>query len=353
VAVRRLGTDQTRDFCRSISQLAVAEGSLLRALAILKDSATPVLRAALAHMQQELKAHGSASRACELLFPPQVTAIIRIYERLGFVIIGFEAVAIALDKGTSFRVELFRRLTYPLILLTMMAVMGPFSELLTGSLNAFLIALAINVSVLAGSVIVLFLGLPYALNHSALGTRLKRAAWALPWPATLYVHHIRVLLCRLASHNIGALMPLDDALRAAAEVTADPRVLKALESAFSNSETKIADHLGDIGFVAPPDLMLVVSASRSGALPGALDTLADRYLECYRKAFRWVSPLFLAVVVVFVTLSIVGTIKDVVNQAGNIPGFNEIRQIDRPSQMNKNQDLKAIEKEIERLLRSH
>ncbi|HIA04491.1 MAG TPA: hypothetical protein EYN66_21780, partial [Myxococcales bacterium] len=174
-AVKRLSVEQSRDFCLSISQLCAAEESLLTALSMLEDSATPLLRAALKHMQQELAQHGSATRACKDVFPEQVTNIISVYEKLGFASVGFETAALVLDGRGQFRMELLRRLSYPLLLLLMAGIMTPLSKLVTGSVNDYLSTAGANLLLLGGFVAALFWGIPYVLKQSSLGARLEKA----------------------------------------------------------------------------------------------------------------------------------------------------------------------------------
>ncbi len=329
-SVKRLSVEQSRDFCLSISQLCAAEESLLTALSMLEDSATPRLRAALTHMQLELAQHGSAARACKNVFPEQVTDIISVYEKLGFASVGFETAALVLDNRGKFRMELLRRLSYPLLLLIMAGIMTPLSQLVTGSVNDYLSTAGTNLLLVGGFIAALFWGIPYVLKQSSLGARLEKAAWTSPWPATIYVNHMRVLLCRVTAHNIRALMPLAAAMHAAAQVTAQAHPIEQAKRCLQESENANAKQLAQIGIVSDDDLMLAVSSAKSGALPQALDTLAERYLESHQQGLKWlfrvVTGVFMTIVIVIVTMTIIKTVTNVVGTAGEIPSIDTIRQ---------------------------
>ncbi|MCB9729368.1 MAG: type II secretion system F family protein [Deltaproteobacteria bacterium] len=303
-----------RDAASSLARLLHAGLGLPEALRTLATGAGPRLRGCLVAMGTDLEGGASladaASRHPEL-FDASALQALRAAERTGSLPQALEALAARLDSSLEVRRQLLRSALYPLGVLATSIVLGPIPELVTGSAGAYAAKVLGNLALVAGLAFVAAVVVPRVLRTTSLGTTLRRAAWRLPWPASVYRHAVRATFCRAFADHLEAGLPLYDALQAAADVTVDPFAADAATSAAAMLEqgSALAVSLGASGFVPAGDLMVLIAGERAGtmveALRGLATTYGDRLARGVRGLLRAFGVLMTIVIFAWVAVGII------------------------------------------------
>lgn len=269
-----------RDLTLGLSRLLAAGVSLDEALGLLAASASGGLRAALEGTRERVRSGSGLADAMSVwpgVFRPEDVLLVRVAEKTGDVAPALETLSHGIDASLALRRRLIAGLTYPALLLGSSILLGPIPKVLLQG-GSYLKEVAIPLLWIGAAALGVVYGLPRLLRTPA-GAALRRAAWSLPWPATVYVAHVRALFCRGLGRNVAVGLGLTESIRLAAEVTSDPSARDGAEVACSalRAGQGLSGPLGDQGLVARADIVLLVSGERSGTLDLALGALGDRY----------------------------------------------------------------------------
>ena len=229
------------------------------------------LRRSLPKVAEALDEGGTLAVAFEQapdLIDTSDRGLIRAAEAIGEVDGAFRELALVLVQRIELRARLLRAVAYPVFLLVTGVLLSPLpSVFLSGRpyLSALIPALVWFVGLV---------GLGAALVTVSAMPGVRAVFWKLPWPATLYVRHVRNRFARSLSAALGAGLGATDALGLSAGATTD-RHAETEIGRISLGEP-LSTSLHRAGLIAPQERIVIVAAERSGRLPGALRELAVR-----------------------------------------------------------------------------
>ena len=297
----------------------------VEALRMLSASAPRSLRAPMAQMGDSI-ARGStladAMALCPGTFDRSAVQVIRASEKVGEVARGFDTIADGLDERIALRRQLVRSAIYPMIVIVVHIFLTPITLLVLESTGAYMSTVARGLTVLVAAVAIVVWGIPFLVRATPLGPALRRLAWRLPWPATVYVSHVRTMFARTLSGSLAAGVTLYEALRTSAAVTSDPAAEEQTETTVQavGQGSELAPELVRSRLVDPADAMVLVAGERAGTLTDALSQLGERYSERRTRGLKGLmtaagGALTLAVFV-FVAMSIVETYQSITSGTG-------------------------------------
>ncbi len=316
------GRRATRDLCVNLSRLLRAGIGITEALETLAQGASPgdYVGAALLDIRRELDRGDGLSVALgrhPRLFRRAEIQAVRAAERIGELSPAFDAIAEAIDGWLHARGALARRATYPMMVLLVGVVVGPLPKVVTSGAGAYGRLVGTNLALIAALVLGCVFGLPWLMRNTRLGEEVRRLAWRLPWPARIYRDHVRATFYAVLARNLGAGLPVFEALGSAGAVTADARTEAAATSAGRavGEGSELAPALVDAGLVPSSERMMVVAGERAGTLDESLRVMATLYRERAAAGLgRLMSVLggaLTVLVFIFIALSILGTFQDV------------------------------------------
>lgn len=287
----RIPRASVRDASASLSRLLQAGLGLPEALRTLGTGAHPRLRGCLLAVSADLESGASFADAAARhpeLYDHAALQSLRTAERTGSVPQALDAIAARVDATLDTQRQIVRSASYPLGVLATSIVLGPIPELLTGSTGAYAVKVLGNLALVGGLLFFVAIALPRILRTTRLGEDLRRIAWRLPWPASVYRVAVRAAFCRAFADQIEAGLPLFDALDGAAAVTVDPfaRTCAAEAGALLSSGSTLASALGSTGLIPPGELMVLIAGERAGTLVESLRGLAITYAERLERGIR-------------------------------------------------------------------
>ncbi len=260
-----------RDVLESLARLFEAGVPPSEALKTVAPMAAGSLRRSLPKVAEALDEGGTLAVAFEQapdLIDTSDRGLIRAAEAIGEVDGAFRELALVLVQRIELRARLLRAVAYPVFLLVTGVLLSPLpSVFLSGRpyLSALIPALVWFVGLV---------GLGAALVTVSAMPGVRAVFWKLPWPATLYVRHVRNRFARSLSAALGAGLGATDALGLSAGATTD-RHAETEIGRISLGEP-LSTSLHRAGLIAPQERIVIVAAERSGRLPGALRELAVR-----------------------------------------------------------------------------
>jgi type II secretory pathway component PulF len=307
----RISRAAVRDMAASLSRLLQAGVGLSEALLTLRAGAGTRLAAVLEAVQREVEAGATLADAVaghpELFDAPAVQSL-RAAERSGGVPMALDATAARLSATLDTQRQFARSALYPLGVLATSIVLGPIPELITGSATAYATKVLGGFAAVAAVLVFAGVVVPRLLRTTRLGDDLRRAAWRLPWPATVYQVAVRGAFCRAFADQIDAGLPLYDALDASAGVTVDPFAQDAAAAAGAKlaDGAPLAESLGATGLIPRGDLMVLIAGERAGTLVQSLRGLAQAYAERLDRGIRGVLRAlgFVMTVVIFAWVAV-------------------------------------------------
>ncbi|MEZ4266248.1 MAG: type II secretion system F family protein [Myxococcota bacterium] len=287
----RIPRASVRDAAASLSRLLHAGLGMPEALRTLGTGAHPRLRACLVGIGADLEAGASLADAAARypeLFDATALQSLRTAERTGSVPMALDAIAARIDATLDTQRQVFRSAIYPLGVLATSILLGPIPELMTGSAGAYVAKVLGNLALVAAILFFFAVLLPRLLRTTRLGQDLRRAAWRLPWPASVYRLAVRGAFCRSFADQIEAGLPLYDALDSAAATTVDPfaRQCAAEAGAMLSAGKTLSESIGMTGLIPAGELMVLIAGERAGTLVDSLRGLAIAYAERLARGIR-------------------------------------------------------------------
>ncbi|MGM0574328.1 MAG: type II secretion system F family protein [Myxococcota bacterium] len=261
------------------------------ALRTLAGGAGGSLGAALEDMAARLESGASLAEAVArhpAVFSDADVQTVRAGERIGESAAALEAVAERLDGRLAIRRQLWRSAAYPLFVLAASIVITPIPQLVLGSAWGYASAVLRNLAVAAVVGVAVVVGLPRLLATRAVGVRLRRLAWRLPWPATVYRHAVRATFCHVLARNLSAGLSVFESARTAAAATGDDATVEAAERAAASltGGAGLAESLGAEGLIPRGDLMVLLSGEKAGTVDESLSSLGDAYRDRIGRGLR-------------------------------------------------------------------
>lgn len=289
-----------RDVLESLARLFEAGVPPSEALKTVAPMAAGSLRLSLPKVAVALDTGATMAVAFELapdLIDPPDRGLIRAAEAIGEVDGAFRELALALVRRIALRSRLLRAVAYPVFLLVTGVLLSPLpSVFLSG--RSYLAALVPSL-VWAGALI----GLAGALAFVSALPAVRAVFWRLPWPATLYVRHVRNRFARGLSSALGAGLGAADALRLAAGTAADHHAELAIGRLSLDDALSTSLHRARL--IAPEERVVIVAAERSGRLPEALADVATRGEEALARGMTtavWLLNLTVTGIAVFMAV---------------------------------------------------
>ena len=344
-----------RDLCHGMSRMLRAGQSVKDSLKFLAEHSPKRLRIVVAEIIPKLEAGQYLSQTMvhhPHVFPPASIQLIRAAERTGHLSEAFLAIAEAFEARIEMRRHLIRSLLYPFFVLLMSIILLPLPELIAEDSSTYMTSVLTQVSVVVGTLFILFFIVPRILKFTVLGIKVRAAAWQLPWPATLYQANVRSILCRVFGRNLKSGLPVFESLESAALTTMDPHIqrsctLIAEEIAQGEGLTQsVMTHQ----LLSPGDRLILTSGEETGELPGSLELLANRYAEKVQQGVRVllmvVSALIALAIFGYVFLSIVDAYQGIYSQTDDI--LNGIGRDMNLQELGKKLDVKGVFQPIPR-----
>ncbi|MBT9555338.1 MAG: type II secretion system F family protein [Myxococcales bacterium] len=298
--VTRPGLRARRDVLESLARLFEAGVPPSEALKTLAPMASGSLRRSLPAVAAALDGGATLAAAFEVapdLIDPSDRGLIRAAEAIGEVDGAFRALALALEQRIALRARLIRAVAYPVFLLVTGVLLSPLpSVFLSG--RSYLAALVPSL-VWAAALI----GLAGALVAVSAMPAVRVLFWKLPWPATLYVRHVRNRFARGLSAALGAGLGARDALGLAAGTTTDLHAERAI--ARLSLDDALSASLFRAQLIAPEERVVIVAAERSGRMPDALADLATRGEESLARGMTtamWLLNITVTGIAVFMAV---------------------------------------------------
>jgi len=296
-----------RDVCFALAQLLKGGIGASESVRLAAENTAPAATAQLNAMRARLDRGSTISDAMKVadgLFTPQQVTLVESFEPIGTPAAGFATIAALIDEHIADRRQLILGAAYPTLLLFVNCFVSPIG-LLRQSTGAYTSGVFRELATLV------IIGALHGLLLPPLfkSARLRRAAWRLPWPATVYVAGVRAIFCRTLGRNLAAGVAAIDALRSAARVAGDPTAIDKLRRAEPLIEkTGLAAQLVATGLVSGTEATMVTAGQHTGTLPDALEKAADRYSEARRRGRAAVLKTIGAIVTAIVALVIARTV---------------------------------------------
>jgi len=318
---------------RTASEVCAALGDLLQAGVGTHEALTLLANNARGRLQQAIDAiaervdHGAPlseamAKAPALFFPADVLAVTSA-ERYRAAGAALHAIADAVHERLELRSQLFRSMTYPLLMLVLHAVLSHI-PLLLDSIDEYTAAVVGDLSLLALACVVLAVGPSRLMRLRVVSGPVRTAGWWLPWPFGMYAAHARAVFCKALARNLATGMDELEALRCAAAVTGDPVVLKRAEraeAAMVAGET-LGQQLWHAGLIARREALLAVAAERAGILPETLHQLSERYSMARQRGLKllllFAGGVLTIVLVVVVALSAAEAYRSILDAPADI-----------------------------------
>lgn len=308
-----------RDVCLGLSQLLAAGMGAQESLRMVAGSARPSARDSLMAVLKALDEGDELADACvkaPRMFRAGDVETLRAFEQLGEVAQGFKAVSEQADEAIEMRRQLVKQATYPITVLLAHIVITPVPKLIFGTTAQYAMEVLKQAGLLAFGIVVALWGVPALLRATPLGEKLKRLAWHIPWPGSIYRSHIRALFNRTLARNIGGGLELYVSVRSAAAATSDPVVRERIDVALPLIETTgLSQQLASQGLIAPAEAVLVVSGEQSGNLADSLDAVAKRYVAARKAGLKvfmaLLGGLFTLLVILVVVFGLLRAYEDV------------------------------------------
>lgn len=310
-----------RDACTGLALLLRAGIGIVEALRTLSASSSKALHAPLNRVAILVAEGATVSEAMQrfpALFSLADVGVMRAAERVGELARGFDIIADGHRERLELRTQLLRSAIYPLIVVVVHIFLAPITILLE-SPKAYMVVVSRHLAILVGAILLCVFGVPALARVPRVNGTLKRAAWRLPWPATVYVAHARTLFVRTLGRGLAAGLALFESLRGASAVTNDPEVearAQVISDAVVDGQ-ELAPQLTRSGLVARPDATILVAGEQSGRLAETLETLGRRYAEQRARALRNLATVIgtglTVAVLVAVALSTIGAYKKVMS----------------------------------------
>ena len=316
-----------RDVCDSLARLLAAGISVFDALHNLAGTAGPKLAPALKDIGERIKSGrtlGDALSAHPQLFHRADIHAIHAAEQTGRVPDALRAIAQRHERALMIRRRLAKSAAYPLIVLILSVFLNPIPKLIFGGSGAYWGSVATNLGIIASLAAFLIFGIPWIWGKTKLGRSLRRAFWRLPWPASLWVAHVRAAFAAGLGNNLSAGLPLYESLRSAAAIPDDPTTDDAIEDVCARIDAGegIAAPLAGSGLVAPNDQMIVLAGERSGTLEDALKTIAatqsDRFLRGLGRLLTVLGALLMIGVGLWVAMGILDSHETIRDGVGDV-----------------------------------
>lgn len=329
----RIPRASVRDASASLSRLLQAGLGMPEALRTLGAGAHPRLRACLMAIGADLESGTSLADAAARhpeLYDAAALQSLRTAERTGSVPLALDAIAARIDATLDTQRQIFRSAIYPLSVLGTSILLGPIPALMAGSTGAYAAKVLGNLALVGALLFFVAIALPRILRTTRLGQDLRRVAWRLPWPASVYRLAVRGAFCRAFADQIEAGLPLFDALDSAAAVTVDPfaRTCAAEAGALLSSGSTLAGALGSTGLIGSGELMVLIAGERAGTLVESLRALGVTYAERLERGIRGLLRAlgFLLTIVIFAWVAI-----GIIEAFGQVSqGTEDILELVRP-----------------------
>ena len=328
---RRLSGKGALDLCQSLGNLLGAGNPLNEAIDLLSESAQPVIASVLTHIRDQVASGTPLWSACAPVLPAETIPVLRLYEQRDDLATGFRVAVVLLERRNFVRARVMKSMAMPSLIIAMVILLSPVATLFLESPKAYAMAVIPWLMGFLVCVAGLLFGLPFLVRTSALGGVFRRWAWRLPWPATIYVHGLRTLFCRIAALNVRAGMVPGDALQTAALALPDPRPSDRL--AASNRGEDVVGELVASGIIDAADGMVLSSAVNADATAGleTLERLVSRYQETFESRLkgllRVVSILVTVGAIVWSGLQMIKGYTKAIDSIGNNPAMRQINEV--------------------------
>ena len=332
-SVRCLSGKHALDLCQSLGNLLGAGNSLNEAIDVLSKSAQPRTGHVLTHVRGQVASGTPMWKACGPALPAETLPVLRLYEQRGDLATGFRVAVVLLERRNMVRSKVVKSMMMPLFIVGMVILMSPLSTLFLESSKAYISEVMPWMLGFLVLLAVLFYGVPFLLRATVLGDVCRRWAWRLPWPATLYVHGLRTLFCRIAVLNVQAGMASDEAFQTAALALPDPRPADRLGSTKKDGDVVVA--LAAVDIIDAADCMVLSSAVNADAHAGveALERLVSRYQETFESRLkgllRVLSILVTVGAIVWTGLQMIEGYTKAIDAIGNNPAMRQIQDLEK------------------------
>jgi len=186
---------------------------------------------------------------------------------------------------------------------------------------------------------VLFL-IPWLFQFPAVRSRMKRLAWSLPWPGTIYVHHVRGLFSRVLSSNLNSGIPLFESITTAHQVCQDPVLSERADQLTRAVQegAQLSPSMASLNILDSSDHILVIAGERSGTLPESLDKISARHQDVVQRGGK---TLIQSLTILITLLSVLFIASEIVKSYRNLnSGAQDIlNQIEKNSPLKNLRDL--------------
>jgi type II secretory pathway component PulF len=313
-----------RDSYISLAQVLRAGIPIQDALEDLGKGARGRWSQCLTMMSRRVREGASLSEAMEeqpQMFRLEETQLIYAAERLGNAATAFESLALGVQSRIDAKRQLIRSISYPIFLVLLTVLMMPLPELFKGGSGDYFEAVSRQLLVVAVIALVVLVVLPWLVQFPGIRTRLKKLAWSLPWPATLYVHHVRGLYARVLGSNLNSGLALYESVRTASNVSQDPVLARRSGSVMDQlvAGEKLSGPMAQLQVLDASDNMLVIAGERSGNLPDSLEQIALRHEDAVRRGTKTliqvVTVLVTMISMIFITMEIVDSYQNITSGA--------------------------------------
>lgn len=269
-----------RDVSESLARLIEAGVSLIDGLSSLAEAAGSRLEGALRGAAAALDSGSEladAMAAQPAAWDRADVELARAGARTGHLAEAFRRMAARRDKRLQVRRRLLKAALYPLILLTASVFILPLPSLILGSAADYALGVVLDLAIIGAALAGIFWGVPWLAGHPRYGPGLRRWAWRLPWPGSLYVLAVQARFTRTLATHLDAGLALPTSLRSAAAVTLDPVAREGVEATLValDAGATLTAALKPSGLLGPSAAMVMVAAERSGTLVESLQALSD------------------------------------------------------------------------------
>lgn len=273
---------------RSLANLLVSGISPFESLEIVRPTLTRRLQAIIADLGDKLQGGAGFSDALSGygdVFETRLLADLRAAERTGHLHAAFERAADRLEAQRDFRRALFKKQWSLMVSLLIGIFLLPVPQALLTPSSSYWSEVLWPLGTLAALFFILPRGLKWAIRHTPLGHGLKRAAWAMPWPGTIYVSWIRAHFLDDLSLHLHTGHSMSQALDSALDVAEDPRLHQRVNRSLQQGDLKLSltTVLASANVVAAVDHVQVITGERSGTLVASLATLATHYRDHFAR----------------------------------------------------------------------
>jgi len=264
-------------FYISLARMLESGATVVEAIRIAQETNTGKIADCMERMTKLLSMGDTFAQAIAPfpgLFPHRLKVDLAAGERIGDLVSPFRRAAERIVSGRALRRRLLRKSVYVLVLLFFWSFIGPITSLFTGGNYASQVAIHL------GSVIFIFLIIPFlvvwALRHTRLGEALKALAWKPGLPGGTYRIFVRATFIEsLASHLSGGIT-ITQAIPSAADVASDATLAKRLEVGLERGDLNQSLHtlLNEADVLEKWEVGQLVGAEKSGTLVEVLERIS-------------------------------------------------------------------------------